>query len=156
MKFPKLGPVKEMVSGDFWKTSAIIAGGALAVPLVAGPLTAMINKLAKRELIPSTGWTAKGVDLVTAGLVAALVAAITKKPQVGRYVLLGGVAGVVNNVVSEKVLTKLPGVSDYLRVTSGRRLSDYLRLPKRSGMAEWATAGQMAKARTAVSVGEKF
>jgi hypothetical protein len=92
------------------------------------------------------------VNLLTASLVATVATMVTGKANVARLLLLGGYAGVLNDLAVEKILPMVPGMSDYATLPPG--VGSYASLPQFESLGEYATEQSVEGAMSGVSMGE--
>jgi len=154
--------LKSLVSAQTLKDGALVAAGGVGTPIMSGVVQGLLARI-KPGLIDPAGALAKGIDLLSAGLLGTVITFVAKNPKTARLVVLGGMAGVMSDIATESVLPAV-GLSDYLSLQPG--MNDYLALPRRGisdyltkrqmQMSDWATVTQVAEAGPSYSPDESF
>lgn len=141
------GNLRELTSMDFLKRSGQVAIGSVSTPVVSGVVTGLANRFSP-GLVAEGGLVSRGVDLLSAGLTAALTSVVVKDPEFITNVLLGGVSGIASDVASDTLLPAF-NLGEFLTQEEISSLSG-------TGMGEYLTTSQAAAAREVGTVGESF
>jgi len=134
-----------------WKEAGLVAGGSMLAPIAGGLISGIVNKVSPIKVSPQ-GWGAKGMDLVGAAVVTGLGVAFFGA-NVGRYLGLGGLAGVVSDTANDTIVPAL-GLSDFLTeedVNSGS-MRDFF--TEEDMLSDFATDDEVVDADVAGSYGE--
>jgi len=165
--------LKEMFSARMVARGVVVAVGGVLTPVVSSVTAGLVNR-ARPGTITATGPMTKGIDLLSAAVLATLTALFTKRSDWSELMLLGGMSAVMNDIASETVLPAF-GLSEYLSPKDIMAMSDYLQLPpglrdylqlppgmkdyptKRDlGLRDWASVESMRAAGSGSGSGEAF
>lgn len=147
------GNVRDLFSMETLKEAGWVAIGTIATPLAAGFATGLVNR--NKQIIPTGGILGSVVNLLTGAAVASVATMATGKADVGRLMLLGAYAGVLNDIAVDTILPAL-GMSDYATLPPG--VGDYATLPPNVSdvmpMSDYMDTGDVAGAVSGYSRGE--
>ena len=153
--------VKDIFSASTLKDAAAVAAGSVSAPIVGAVATGLVNRFSPVKL-GAGGFAGKAMDIVGGAAASALVGWALKKPKFAGYMMLGTIAGVMNDLMVEYVIP-MTGVGDYLQLpglgaylsTKDLGMGDYVSA-RQLGLRDWATTAQVRQATASYSPGESF
>ena len=154
--------VKDVFSAATLKDAGAVAAGSITAPIVGAVATGLVNRFSPVKLAAG-GLTGKAMDIFGGALASAVFGWATKKSRFAGMMMLGTLAGVMNDLAVEYVLPMV-GMGDYLQLPGGMGaylstkdlgMGDYVSA-RQLGLRDWATTGQVSRATASYSPGESF